>query len=418
MGPITLFDKSFLQSLSVDESVFFDHFFYPVISPLFYIETLADLEKAVRQGRTPEQEVGIIASKTPEMHGGVCAHHTSLCLANLMGHSVPMNGTIPVPGGRPVKANGQRGFVFKPSQEHEAFSRWQKGRFLEVERYFARAWRASLNSMDLLAVAAAIKGMGINPSTCKSLDHAKAMADTIVKGTRNNVDRMKLAFLILGIPRESEIFILLNWGDAGLSPLYSYAPYASHVLMVEIFFQIALAANLIATERASNRVDVAYLFYLPFCMIFVSSDKLHRRCAPLFLGPDQDFLWGEDLKADLKQLNGFYAKLPESEKEKGIMKFASYPPEKGEFLVSKMWDRHLQPWRGKALDLKPSIRDSEKEKDLVARIKKISESPTLPPDMVDFEMKDADMISIQRRVHKRKGSWWQLPKDLKSSNEK
>ncbi|MGA8021663.1 MAG: FtsX-like permease family protein [Candidatus Acidiferrales bacterium] len=57
MGPITVFDKSFLQSLTVDESVFFDHFFNPVTSPLFFIETLADLEKAVRQGRTPEREV-------------------------------------------------------------------------------------------------------------------------------------------------------------------------------------------------------------------------------------------------------------------------------------------------------------------------------------------------------------------------
>jgi len=33
MGPITLFDKSFLQFLSVDESVFFDRFFFPVICP-------------------------------------------------------------------------------------------------------------------------------------------------------------------------------------------------------------------------------------------------------------------------------------------------------------------------------------------------------------------------------------------------
>ena len=61
MGPATLFDKSFLQSLSLDEAVFFDHFFLPVISQLFYVETLADFEKRVREGRTPEQEVGIIA---------------------------------------------------------------------------------------------------------------------------------------------------------------------------------------------------------------------------------------------------------------------------------------------------------------------------------------------------------------------
>jgi len=117
---ITLFDKSFLQSLSLDESVLFDHFFYPVISPLFYVETLSDLEKAVRKGRTPEQEVGFIASKTPEMHGGPCAHHASLCLSNLMGHPIPMNGRIPISSGRPVKADGRKGFVVEPTTEAQA----------------------------------------------------------------------------------------------------------------------------------------------------------------------------------------------------------------------------------------------------------------------------------------------------------
>ena len=92
MGPITVVDKSFLQSLSVDESVFFDHFFNPIITPLFFIETLADLEKAVRQGRTPEQEVGIIASKAPEASSFPIIHHTRLALANLMGVNITMDG--------------------------------------------------------------------------------------------------------------------------------------------------------------------------------------------------------------------------------------------------------------------------------------------------------------------------------------
>jgi hypothetical protein len=41
----TLFDKSFLQSLSVDDSVWFDQHFMPVVCPVFYVETLADLAK-------------------------------------------------------------------------------------------------------------------------------------------------------------------------------------------------------------------------------------------------------------------------------------------------------------------------------------------------------------------------------------
>jgi len=79
MGPITLFDKSFLQSLSLDESVWFDHFFLTNVAPIFYIETLADLNKPARSGRTSEQEVSIIADKFPDMSGNPCSHHTDLC---------------------------------------------------------------------------------------------------------------------------------------------------------------------------------------------------------------------------------------------------------------------------------------------------------------------------------------------------
>jgi len=69
MGPFILFDKSFLQSLTEDESLWFGHFFSPIVCPLFYVETLADLEKDMGDRRTPEQEVRIIARKFPE-HGG------------------------------------------------------------------------------------------------------------------------------------------------------------------------------------------------------------------------------------------------------------------------------------------------------------------------------------------------------------
>jgi hypothetical protein len=34
MGPTILFDKSFLQWLSVDESLLFHHFFNPAICPI------------------------------------------------------------------------------------------------------------------------------------------------------------------------------------------------------------------------------------------------------------------------------------------------------------------------------------------------------------------------------------------------
>lgn len=88
MGPITIFDKSFLQSLSVDESVWFDRFFLSNICPLFYIETLADLEKSLKNGRTSDEVVGIIAEKFPEMSGSPSAFHVDLCIANFLGQNI------------------------------------------------------------------------------------------------------------------------------------------------------------------------------------------------------------------------------------------------------------------------------------------------------------------------------------------
>jgi len=412
MGPIALFDKSFLQSLTVDESVLFDHFFYPVICPLFYVETLADLEKAVRQGRTPEQEVGIIARKTPEMHGGPCIYHTQLALANLMGHDVPMHGSIPVAGGRPVKTKGKTGIVYKESPESEAFSRWQRGEFLQVERQFAKGWRTALDSLDLSAVVAGMRAMGIETKTCKSLTEAKQMADSFVSDKDKPFDRLKLALVILGIPLTYERSILERWQIYGYPALLDYAPYAAYVMSVEIFFQIALGAQLIATERASNRIDIAYICYLPFCMVFISSDKLHRHCATLFLRSDQTFVWGQDLKEDLKRLNEHYMMLPESQKEKGIMRLAPIPPMEGEYLIRKLWDRHLRPsWRDRPEN--PLPRDPEKDRDLVDHFKQFTKANPLQPGQIDFDPRDADVLTIERRVSKKKGSWWQLPKDLK-----
>ena len=53
MGPITLFDKSFLEMLNVDQAVLFDALYSSVIAPIFYTEVLADLEKMVPGSRTP-----------------------------------------------------------------------------------------------------------------------------------------------------------------------------------------------------------------------------------------------------------------------------------------------------------------------------------------------------------------------------
>lgn len=143
MGPTILFDKSTLQSLGVDEAVWFDAFYSPVITPLFFVETLADLEKEVGKGRSPEQVVGNLAEKT-STGANTNVHHATIYVNELLGASVEMRRVPLIPGGEPVVSGGRKGVVIKQPPEVAALHRWEAGQFLEVEREFARAWRKAL----------------------------------------------------------------------------------------------------------------------------------------------------------------------------------------------------------------------------------------------------------------------------------
>jgi hypothetical protein len=100
-GPILIFDKSTLESLNPDESAWLDNFFLTNITPLFFAETLADLEKQVHVGRTPEAVVGNIAQKTPDLQSSPAAHHLKLLGSDLYGtETVLMDSRILRAGGK------------------------------------------------------------------------------------------------------------------------------------------------------------------------------------------------------------------------------------------------------------------------------------------------------------------------------
>ena len=126
-GPITIYDKSALQALSVDQAALFGQFYRIVITPLFYVETMADLEKDVGEGKTPEDVVGLIAAKTGNHAPDANGHHSRLVISELRGVEITLDGRPLVVGGRPVKsADGTQGIVFDGAPEAEALHRWQR----------------------------------------------------------------------------------------------------------------------------------------------------------------------------------------------------------------------------------------------------------------------------------------------------
>ena len=150
MGPVIIFDKSTLESLNPDEAVWLDQFFLTNITPLFFVETLADLQKNVRSDRTPEDIVGSLAYRTPDLHSKANVHHRTLLEGELAGEEqIEMDGRPIIGGGRYVELGGQTGAYFEASPEEEAMQRWRDHKFLELERLYAKQWREGLSNVDL-----------------------------------------------------------------------------------------------------------------------------------------------------------------------------------------------------------------------------------------------------------------------------
>ena len=405
LGPITIFDKSALQSFNVDEACWFGHFYLINITPLFFVETLADLKKEMAKGRAPEEVVGSIADKTPP-EGVPNVNHRELSVAELMGYKLDMRRVPIVAGGRPVKSPSQRGLIFEPAPEMKALQRWQEGAFLEVEYQYASAWRLALQRRTSEEGGEWVRVMGGFQAHPRDLSEAKRLAEHVVCSDRHRYALLKVAFQTFGISSLERSSIIKRWKDEGGPPFREFAPYTAHILTVDAFFQIALEASLISRERGSNRADMAYLYYLPFCMIFVSNDRLHAKTAPLFLRSDQTFLDGKELKADLARLDQYYSALPPEVRERGIIAFAPDPPEDTQFVTTRMWDRFLPAWRETKKNRRP--REPEEDARLVAHLKKITELPRGEPGTA-LGLGEPDFVTFERSIPIRMGKWRLIP---------
>ncbi len=108
--------------------------------------------------------------------------------------------------------------------------------------------------------------------------------------------------------------ILERWFSLKKPLLKDFAPYAFHCLKVDMLFLFGLSSGLIGT-RSTNRVDLEYLYYLPFCNIFTSNDKFHIDLVPLLLTPYQKFIIGTKLKNDLKTIDAHIENLSLKEQQ-------------------------------------------------------------------------------------------------------
>lgn len=411
-----IFDKSFLQSLSVDESVILDQMFSCVVTPLFFVETMADLTKETARSRTAEQVVGGLAERTPVAHSYINTYHQQVILDDLLGRRREEFDHRPaVAGGIPVRVEGKAGVVYRKSPERDAFDRWQEGHFLDVERDFAQRWRADLASIDLPAIAKAYKSMLRKEDRPKTHQAARDLARRLVDAGGQNYRSLLLAHGLLGMPPRSLPTVVRHWKMAGSPPLRAYAPFAAHCLEVDLFFELCLSNGLISDQRPSNRVDISYLYYLPFADVFVSGDKLHRTSAPLFMDERQRFVWGPDLKADLTVLNAHFAALSEEEKAKGLFTLASKPPVDHQGLVADLWDVRIPGWRTPKPPAPKMAPEGEAK--IIAKSRRLTEAAERGGHRPLADDEDVEHMIIQRYISKQRGSWRMFSAEMEASSD-
>jgi len=419
LGPITIFDKSALQSLSMDESVWFDAFFLPNIVPPFYIETLADLEKKVARGRDPEQIVGVLAEKTPS-GAAPNIYHRHLILAELLGQEIEMTGQVVVGAGEVKRApDGSVGVHVDEFPEEAALLRWKNHEFLEVERAAAKAWRAELAEHDPDRLIAMLKDILPAEAKISDLEQLKTFIDSFCSSSDREM--VALALDVVGVPAEYKGFALARWEKEGKPPLDHLIPYTTHVFKIDLLFYLGIQRGFISGNRASNKADMAYLYYLPFAMVFVSGDRLHHRTAPLFLRDDQSYVHADEFKAALRELDEYHDALPDEIKALGVLQFASYPPPEMDNSVTRLWDKHMRPdWREVAKQKeaergKPP--DEEAGRLTVEEMKaRIEQARSVPDPIAGLVGDNADYMIIRRLVPVKKGKWRMVSKEVEEAD--
>ena len=321
-------------------------------------------------------------------------------------------GRVALAGGIPVSLEDKKGVVFRRAPEAEALERWCAREFLDVERTIAKQWRRSLTQIDFDAMVRTMMS-AIGPwRKPRTLEDAKHIADMVI----DYLDPEWLLRFWPGTPggARGHGFRRKGWIGRRRPGLEQYAPYFVFMLTIDIFFLLGVTdANCWRNVKASHHVDLAYLYYLPFCSVFTSKDSFHVQIVPLFLDSNQTFVNGTDFKAEMQKLNEHYSSLPDEVLKTGLGSFAQYPPDDPTFLTTQLWDKYLPGWRQTKARPKPT-RDPELNKALIEEIEKCDSPDPEPRNKGNLD--EADYVKVERRVFVRKGKWRRFSDNVEQMN--
>jgi hypothetical protein len=390
MGPILLCDKSTVQGLSSVELNMLRRNYSLMIPPVLLMEILADLRKAdnIEDGHA---EVQRLANKLVPACSYVNVGFRDIVIGELHGYKMPCDGRPVLRKGKSVKSGGQTGMIFEQSLEDGALLRWQRGSFLDAEKLLATEWRRVSQAIDLEGAQRVLRDHYSRHAKLSSLADVAILVDELM---RSAPPRKLVSWFLT----DSEI--LANKFEESLSKieknsafkLETELPYISRCLRVALIFHFGLAFGLVST-RSTNRIDLEYLYYLPFCMVFSSGDLLHKNLVQ-FISKDQIFIPRDVFKADLKGLAIWWTSLTAKEQEEE--RHRSGPPGFEASVTHQAWERFMKPGYREHTPLKHKM-SPEGEQKMMDHIRKIMEG-VAPADPSDISIDECDFVVHKRHV--------------------
>jgi hypothetical protein len=259
------------------------------------------------------------------------AHH-ELIASELDGHhAVDMSGRPIVHGRSARMPDGSVGTLIDQTPLQAVMARWCEGDFDEMEKEFAKVWRSRQAQFDLEQVIRETKYL--KTGDLNSIEAACRYAHRVLfsrHGEYNDFDRI---MVLAGAEPSSRAKAMRRWAQNGKPPPIRFAPYTSYVAWVEALFVFAMHAGVVTT-RATNRIDIEYLKYLPFTQVFSSSDRIHEKLFSSVANKGQEFIPGPALKSALREMADYYDSLSEGDMAHGSIVYADFPP--------AHWTTHLR----------------------------------------------------------------------------
>lgn len=302
MGPSVILDKSAVEAIGNRALHVQSEFFYTVITPILVWEVCGDIEKA-REGKCDEAKVRALAKKANPFNSIVTTDWRKLCIGELSGYRFDM-GTGParravVDGSHEVPLDGGGvGVVIDQQPEADALLRWYSGAWTATDARYSAEWRRVTKAVDLDGFR---KRFGPARQPIESGEALQALVTKVMDDPSLQYFLVSLLVEEVTPNKENRKRLLRRWKGLRSTAWQANAPYCRHCLRTFLTFYLALGSGLVGT-RATNRVDVEYLLYLPFAPIFVSGDQgTHGRLAPLLVGDDQVFVRASEFRDALQE---------------------------------------------------------------------------------------------------------------------